>query len=94
MSEDITVVETFPGWGGYKNEHGGLATTQLVMQGTVPIGKVFTRGTRSFGIPLTDSELISPHNLPDILNNLKSRGIHIDKSVWHVIQVALAKTNP
>ncbi len=93
MSENIRIEQTFPGWGGYKDAQGGLATTQLVMQGTVPIGKVFPKGTCSFGTPLKDSELIHPPNLPDILHNLEGRGYAVHESVWHVIQAALGEAS-
>lgn len=92
MNENIIVEKTFPGWGGYTSVGGGLATTQLVMQGTVPIGKVFPKDTCSFGRPLKSSELISPPNLPEILKEFESRGVAIHESVWHVIQAALGET--
>lgn len=92
MSENIRIEQTFPGWGGYKDAQGGLATTQLVMQGTVPIGKVFTKGTCSFGIPLKDTELIHPPNLPERLRDLEGKGQIVEDSVWHVIQAALGET--
>jgi len=99
----VRIHNSIPGWEGLHFANGEGAVTKFIKERTVitlikghhpvvdknkDIGKVFPHGVLdSFGKPIM--ELISPPDLPKILEGLEKEGYHVQDDVWNAIQASL-----